>query len=235
MGDDGLVQRFQIAVYPEASRDWRNVDRWPDTDARRRAYTIFERLDEIDPVELDAKREHGDLPYVRFTAEAQELFDAWRARLERRLRAGADHPVIVSHLAKYRSLFPSLALLFHLVDHAAGAARGAVTLDAAALAEAWCGYLERHALRIYSTVTAGANVSAHALAAKITAGALPSAFTERDVRRNGWSALAEADDVKRALDVLESVGWVREHEDRKTGGRPKTMYHLNPRLPRRRA
>jgi putative DNA primase/helicase len=50
-----------------------------------------------------------ELPFLRFEAEAQELFDGWRADLEHRLRAEEDHPVLLSHLAKYRSLLPSLA------------------------------------------------------------------------------------------------------------------------------
>jgi len=50
------------------------------------------------------------------SAAAQELFDGWRADLKHRLRAEEDHPVLLSHLAKYRSLLPSLALLFHLID-----------------------------------------------------------------------------------------------------------------------
>src|SRR5438128_8919508 len=29
-GDDGLMQRFQLIVYPDINRQWRNVDRWPD-------------------------------------------------------------------------------------------------------------------------------------------------------------------------------------------------------------
>jgi putative DNA primase/helicase len=42
-GDDGLVQRFQLAVYPDVSRRWRNVDRWPDTQARQRAWEVFQK------------------------------------------------------------------------------------------------------------------------------------------------------------------------------------------------
>jgi hypothetical protein len=35
-------------------------------------------------------------PFLRFEAEAQELFDAWRADLEHRLRAEEEHPVLLS-------------------------------------------------------------------------------------------------------------------------------------------
>src|SRR5262249_34854389 len=29
--DDGLMQRFQLLVFPDVSKEWKNVDRWPDT------------------------------------------------------------------------------------------------------------------------------------------------------------------------------------------------------------
>ena len=47
--DDGLVQRIQLLVYPDVARRWRNVDRWPDTEAKQRAWEVFQRLDELDP------------------------------------------------------------------------------------------------------------------------------------------------------------------------------------------
>ena len=38
-------------------------------------------------------------------------FDAWRVDFEQTRRAEEEHPVLLSHCAKYRSLMPSLALL----------------------------------------------------------------------------------------------------------------------------
>ncbi len=37
-GDDGLLQRFQLLVWPDTLKEWRNVDRWPDAEAKGRAY-----------------------------------------------------------------------------------------------------------------------------------------------------------------------------------------------------
>jgi putative DNA primase/helicase len=36
-GDDGLMQRFGLIVWPDHGSEWRNVDRWPDTAARTAA------------------------------------------------------------------------------------------------------------------------------------------------------------------------------------------------------
>src|SRR3546814_6372737 len=52
--------------------------------------------------------------YLRFDDAGFELFREWRAGLEHRLRSGELHPAVESHLAKYRKLVPSLALIHHL-------------------------------------------------------------------------------------------------------------------------
>jgi putative DNA primase/helicase len=106
-GDDGLMQRFQLAVYPDPPRVWRNVDRWPDGEARDRALAVYRRLDALTPEALGATLEDG-LPFLRFRPEAQELFDEWREGLMVRLRSGEEHPAIEAHLAKFDPLVKTL-------------------------------------------------------------------------------------------------------------------------------
>ena len=53
---------------------------------------------------------------MRFTEDAQEIFDQWRDELEIRLRTAELPPALESHLAKYRSLMPFLALIFQLIE-----------------------------------------------------------------------------------------------------------------------
>lgn len=223
--DDGLIQRAQLAVWPDRGGDWRNVDRWPDTQAKTAAFEVFRRLARLDAEEVGAHRE-GALPFLRFTPEAQDVFDAWRGRLEPQLRDEAEHPVLISHLAKYRSLMPALALLFHLVDTGAGP----IDTAAAQRAAAWCAYLEPHARRVYRSLTAGPQVAAVHLTAKIRAGELTSPFRARTVQRKGWLGLSEPDEVTGALDVLEERHWLRRVERPPTvrGGRPTVEYEISP-------
>jgi hypothetical protein len=47
-GDDGLLQRFQLLVWPDAPSTRRNVDRWTNIEAKNRACEVFNRLDELD-------------------------------------------------------------------------------------------------------------------------------------------------------------------------------------------
>ena len=86
------------------------------------------------------------LPFVNFALEAQQFFDDWYSQLQTRVRSGELTDVMAAHLAKYGSLMPSLALIFHFVSQCHGVIIGDVSLDAAEMAAAWCELLEAHAL-----------------------------------------------------------------------------------------
>ena len=43
-GDDGFSQRFQLAVYGDELRVWKNVDRYPNNDASNAVYAIIQQL-----------------------------------------------------------------------------------------------------------------------------------------------------------------------------------------------
>lgn len=69
--DDGLIQRLQLAVYPDDVREWRLVDRWPNKAAAERVERIIGHLDRL-PAEPRTA--------LRFSPEAQEIFNAWYTR-----------------------------------------------------------------------------------------------------------------------------------------------------------
>jgi hypothetical protein len=75
---------------------------------------VFKRLDTLNPEDVRAECYDGEIPFLRFEQNAQAVFDDWRAKLEDKVRSGHEHPALESHLAKYRSLVPSLALLIAL-------------------------------------------------------------------------------------------------------------------------
>jgi putative DNA primase/helicase len=225
-GDDGLMQRFQLAVWPDVSTDWINVDRWPDSDARTTAWNVFARLDALTADTVDAKRDDLDVdgvPFLHFTTDAQAAFDEWRSRLELAIRGGTEHPAIEAHLSKYRKLIPALALIIHLIEDGTGG----VNADALAKAIKWGVYLESHARRIYAAVTDSANVSALALAKRILAGDVRDGFTLRDFYLKGWSGLSNPKDAAAAADVLTGLGWLMA-DSKQTTGRPRTEYRINP-------
>ena len=185
--------------------------------------------------ETIASGTNDGIPAIRFSPEAQELFDDWRAELERRLRTPDMEltPAFESHLAKYRSLMPTLALIFYLVETASEAGGGAVDLPAAQRAAAWCDYLEAHARKIYAAELQPAITVAHALAGKIEAGAIEDGGTIRDIYRPQWAGLSTPEMAWGGLQLLEEHNWVRLVKEKQEGrGRPSEIILLHPDLRR---
>ena len=171
--------------------------------------------------------------YLRFDDEAQEIFETWFMDLQRKIENEDLHPALASHLAKYRSLMPSLALIFHLIEWAdkGGGAVDPVSSDATLMACAWIQYLESHARRLYALALDSGMAAAAALSKKIEAGKLESPFKARSVQQKGWGRLNDAATIKEALAVLEDSGWVREISaaNRSGAGRPPDpQYMINP-------
>jgi putative DNA primase/helicase len=224
--NDGLIQRFQLMVWPDTPRDWKYMDRIPDVRASQLAASVYQRaagLDEQNPLRL------------QFDTEAQPLFEQWLIDLEWRIRAEDTSPAMQAHLSKYRSLMPSLALLFALAD----GHTECVPIVHAKFACDWCDYLETHARRVYASQARPEHHAAVTLTHKLAKGwkGTDGMFTLRDVYRSGWTGLDSPDTARAALQVLSEYGWVRPIalEDARSTGRPSEVYLRNPRIEARHA
>lgn len=233
-GDDGLMQRFQLLVYPDAPRTWRNVDRAPDAEATARAHQCFARLDTLEMGTVGAPVDDRGAAFLRFDGQAQDFFDEWRTDLEASLLSGGfEHPALQAHMSKYRSLMPSLALIFHLMDRVNGtAAQEGVSLDTARRAAAWCTFLEAHARRIYGLALSSETTLARSILEHLRHGDLPLEFTARDVYRKQWTGLRKPSDVAEPLCILEDYGWLRSYTigGKEGGGRRSVCYIAHPML-----
>jgi len=227
-GDDGLLQRFQVTVWPDIQSEWTNVDRPPNLHARRAASDVFHRMANLDVQAIGATVDEGaTIPHLRFDPDAQSMFDEWRTELEQQIRSGREHPAIEAHLSKYRSLVPSLALILHLAEGVGGSV-GAASMARAA---GWAEYLESHARRLYSSALSPAVAAARALAARLLAQELASPFTVRDIYRPQWTGLPGPDEPNAAAEVLCDLDWLRPEKVASAGaGRPKTVFHATPKL-----
>jgi putative DNA primase/helicase len=233
---DGLLQRFQLFVYPDGLPAWQAPHSWPNRTARDAALEVFKRLDALERCDAET----GDLEprVLRFSSDAQTVFDDWHDALEHRLRGGEDArtPHFHSHLAKYRSLAPSLAVVFHLLELAAHPNWNGwpdlppVTLEALELALNWTDFLEIHARKVYAAELNRCNLAAHALARRIAEGTVSDGTPLRTLQRNEWSGLKGAA-LQGALATLEALNWVRvetlEPQGGK-GGRPSEVVRVNP-------
>lgn len=221
-GHDGLLARFQLLVWPDISKNWKNVDRLPDTTAKQSAFAAFAG---IDTAIFSQNSEGGTtLPHLRYSPQAQERFNDWRENWERRLRSNDDHPALIAHLSKYRKLVPALSLILQIADK-----RQAENVSDEALlrALAWSVYLESHARRAYASVSQPDLHAAKALLARIRSGSVSSPFALKDVYNKGWMHLAEPEVVRKAAEILEDYDYVIS-ERILTLGRPKVVYTVNP-------
>jgi hypothetical protein len=243
-GDDGMLQRFQLPIWPDPPTSFRNVDRAPDAAARHRAYEVFVKLSTLSPEQvgatLDADAEPGDreyaVPALRFNDEAQTVFNGWYEGLMNRLRATPDlPPAMEAHMAKFPSLVPSLALLFALMGMVDGSMpQGEVGVAAVDLAILWAEYLEPHAERLYAAVTSATLLRAGRLLVKLRQGMVADGGTVRELYRPQWTGLKTEEEVSDALAMLEAYGWVRvqRQDSGERGGQPARRVWLNPDLPR---
>ncbi len=222
--NDGLLQRFQLLVWPDLSREFDLVDRAPDQVALAAMHTAMLKL--RGSAKGGQLNKHGS-HLLHFDTEAQEVFNAWYVANENQLRKDGLAPAEQSHFAKYRSLVPGLALLFHLLEgHEAAVCSKCLT---GALNFAL--YLKSHAQRVYSAVHGADGASAHALVGRLIKSDLASGFTLRSVYTKGWRDLSDNNKVKQGLDQLVELGWLRER-DVATGGRGRIEYDINPYIPK---
>ncbi len=216
-GDDGMIQRFQLMVWPDLT-DWQHIDQWPDKEAKNKAFAVFERL----------AGWQGFSEPARFDGAAQQLFDAWFCGLHQELRADDILPAIESHFGKYKSLIPSLAVLVHLADDESHSP--IVGVDAVSKAIAWGDYLKSHALRVYGAALDPVNANAKTILDKIESGKLKNDFSPGDILRGGWTGLDTFEIVKATLNRLVAYGWLRQVtlSGSAMGGRPSIRYQAHP-------
>jgi hypothetical protein len=228
--NDGLLQRFQLLVYPDEPKKWTLIDRKPDDQAQERASALMTKLAKMNFTDFGAYLdEKSGNPYFHLDHEAQGIFYEWLRELEDKLLTSSDEPIMIEHLTKYRKLMPSLALIFHLINLASRRTIGAVTADCVERAAAWCDYLETHARRIYGSGINPAYQAARSLARRIQAGELRDHTDTREIYRKQWSTLKTKEEVEIACHLLVEVGWLREgtiSESRKT----KNCYFINPKI-----
>jgi len=228
---DGLLQRFQVMVYPDLKGEPTDVA--PDAKARNRAYSVFEKLAELDVEKFGATQDQDDeVPTIGFSEDAQEIFNRWRAEFEPRYGTEDQSMAIQSHMQKFRSLFASLALIFEAIDFVDGSSEGgSVSKISAMRAAGWCEYLEGHALRVYSPLIDAPERRAEQLLNKILKGEIKPGANVRGIYRKQWSGLTSHESVVEALEILEGHGWIRIAKLNPSGrGRPTEVLRVHPDL-----
>lgn len=221
--NDGLLQRFQLLVWPDPVKSIEVVDRVPDKAALTEMHGAIYYLKGLANKGLNTEaRSSFGASLLHFNDDAKELYDRWYALNEKSLRSGKLSEAEQSHFAKYRSLIPGLALLCHLIERH----EGDVCLDCTEKALGLGRVFKSHAKRTYASIYAHDQEPAKELARRLIAGDLSNGFSARTVYMKHWRGLAKPQ-VEQALEQLAERGWVAELVVQ-TGTKPKVIYTINP-------
>jgi hypothetical protein len=217
--DDGLIQRLQLAVWPDDIGSWQWVDRSPNRVARERYDQAFRDLH-------DFAKGCAEPAVFGFTAKAQDLFREWMTEIQTEARSGKLPSALESHLLKMPKTVASLALIFHLID----GGRDAIGVEAMGRALDFADYLRSHARRLYSAGAVAAENGAKLIVERRAQ--LPEPFTARDVWKKSWAGIYDRDSADAAIDLLTAAGYCREAPPSASpsGGRPTTSFIWNPQL-----
>jgi hypothetical protein len=199
------------------------VDRKPDQTAINNYHQAILRLNDLDFSKIPAAKvlPNGSA-LLHFDPKAQDIFNTWLLTNERLLMSGRLDQARQSHISKYRSLVPALALLFHLLDDHPGRVGENCIVQAINFAIV----LKSHAYRVYASVSGHDLEATRSLAAHLLVGDLPDGFTRRGVEMKGWSGLNTKARAEEALEALVELGWLYAEEVRV--GRPTVKYYLHP-------
>ena len=229
--NDGLLQRFQLITWPDLPEQFELVDRPANKTAIDQMHRAIARLAEITRFDLPSctMNSSGAL-LLHFEPAAQLKFNEWYVANENLLRSGKVDSSMHGHFAKYRSLIPGLALLFHLVD----GHDGPVCEECFDRAFLFAKYLKSHAKRVYASIQSQDYQPAKALGTKLLDKKLEDGFTRRALLHNKWSNLSTQEMVDSAITILVEFGWLTEHQTTPTqkGGRPTATYKINPHISR---
>ncbi len=133
--NDGLLQRFQMLVWPDERKERLWVDRPPNQKAWESYQGIFRSL-------YDKPLGSPKHPItIRFSAEAQEMFRVWWENFQRTIKGGHFSSSLQAHLLKMNKTIPTLALIFELSE----GRRFEIGLPSLTMTLCWSSYLLSHA------------------------------------------------------------------------------------------
>jgi hypothetical protein len=220
---DGTIPRFPLLVWPDES-DLPIIDRTANDSAKQQFRRVIRELAEMNEKQI----------LIHFSPEAQPVFDSWLVSLNQKIHA-EENSGKRSHLSKYKGALPKIAALLQIVDLVSnGPLAGTHVIDLAHINKAidLLAYLETHMHRIYGCIQNPIQKAESAIAEHLKQGDLNSGFTIRTIQRKCWRNLSKSEYIDLALETLVEKGWLRPFATPTgpQGGRPTTMWEINPAL-----
>lgn len=214
--DDGLFQRFQLAVYPEPIKNQIYMDNDIDRKAVNQYHKIVNMFYNFNFYDAD-----NNARVFSFDDQAQAIFIQWFNELCKDIDNPDYNNAYISHIQKMDKTITTIALIFELIRSQGQSSK--ITAISLAKACDWFDYLKSHADAIYSMVID--NQYDNAKRILNSRHKLKDLFTVRDVKLKGWSGLTENSDIAQALDVLIEYRYLFTSPETNAVGRKTTKYY----------
>lgn len=223
-GNDGLLQRFQIVVWPEKRSHYEYVDTvGSEPIATKQAFDNLTKTSES-----ALYHEESDYNFIQFSPEAQPEFAAWLTRQENRRIENKEgfSGSMIAHMGKYNSLVPSIAFTLQMAMKPDSTS---ISLQALNYGIAWAEYRESHAIKMYDENSGPEDE----VAAKKLLGLMlkkvgfDKDFTVRDVAQKRWVGFKTNSEAQAALETLREMGWVTSSVLSVPGKKPTAYYRLH--------
>lgn len=237
LSSDGFVPRFQMMIYPKLKNKWENIKRGVDIQAQDRVAKIFKNLSELIFEEQEIESiPYKDIPVMKFSSEAQAIFDNWLETNINHQRSGAEENSLMrAYLDKNRKLVPALAMNFQIIDYCdpENINQKSLRISKSSLERAlqWRNYLETHARKIFGESAHNGLILAHSIAKKIREGKIENGMTMRDFKRKCWGKSNDDKIRTAAFDILKEHNWLLIEKINPNGkGSDSEIIKLNPAL-----
>ena len=229
--DDGLMERFQLAVWIDASRTHFDLDRAEDEAALEQARAAFESLEQR-AQEREARLGAQEFDSVHLSADAQEHFDAWsEARYQESRRFERDgHAAFASHLGKARGTAARLMLILHEIDQADGQRSDRISRELAESATGLMDFFLAHANRTYRPYLPVMVDKLLVLWELIDGGDVFDGVTLRELNRSHQVLGKTVAETRKVLREAGKLGWLRIEKVRNRGAPPSVLVLLHPDL-----
>ncbi|CAK3251346.1 putative DUF3987 domain-containing protein [Vibrio crassostreae] len=206
-GNDGLFERFQLSVFPDANQGY-YTDIAPDLKHKEIVTDIFMKLAQIEPNETNT---------CKYDRDAQALWGSWSE--ESALQVQTMDEGWQALKGKHPALLAKLSLIFHLVEEAENCQSEGFTFSKVIRkhhlerAIKWLTFLDLHMEKIIKFGEGkGKLTSAQTLLGKLKE--FDQSFSNRDVSQKGWSNLTTQKQRDRAFEELTTAGYIRLIEGR---------------------
>ncbi|GLS83444.1 DUF3987 domain-containing protein [Paraferrimonas haliotis] len=221
-GDDGLLERLQLAVMPDAKTP-QYTDEAGNPFAKTQAENAFVSLLRVGK---------GGKPLIcSFDKTAQVRFSEVSQSISNRLNAVDDAKGAV--LGKYPAMIAKISLVIHLLEQAGAAGANqaqftdVISLRSLEVAIKWSEYLEAHNDRITSYWRHEAQIKpTTTLLDRLDQ--LPNPFTKVQLKDKGWAGLGCPERRDTALKQLLDAGYIKEVAIKNPKGRDTIHYHSHP-------